>query len=325
MINRRKFLKLSALAVPALGSKELLSASPATPSDFQPLVISTWKFGFDANTAAWDVINNKGRALDAVEKGVMVTESSHNLSVGLDAYPDASGVVTLDACIMDEKSNAGSVAFLERVRHPVSVARKVMETTPHVMLVGAGAQEFAKTHGFVLEKQKLSAEAKEAYKKWKKEQAANAAKGHEKDHDTIGMLALDATGNLSGSCTTSGLAFKLRGRVGDSPIIGSGLYVDNEVGAATATGLGEMVMRICGAHTVVELMRNGMSPQEACKETIHRIVLKMPELSKLNQVGVLAVNKSGQYGAFSIQKGFSYAVCDHAKGNRIEEAQSYFE
>ncbi len=326
MINRRKFLQISAFTVPVLaGIKNLRAGSLHKQNSTKPLVISTWKFGYDANTAAWEILKNNGRALDAVEKGVNITEASHNLSVGLNALPDRTGHVTLDACIMDEKGKAGSVAFLERIKHPVSVARKVMETTPHVMLVGSGAQEFAVKNGFKLEKNKLSAEAKTAFDKWKKEQKELEKKGGEYNHDTIGMLAIDQSENLSGSCTTSGMAYKLRGRVGDSPIIGAGLFVDNEIGAATATGVGEMVIRICGAHTVVELMRQGHSPKDACKMAIERMASKMPEQAKANQVGFLALNKNGEYGAFALQKNFFYAVYDEKNGNRIEEAEYHFE
>jgi N4-(beta-N-acetylglucosaminyl)-L-asparaginase len=322
LINRKKFLRISALSIPVIAGLKSLKANAFTKKS--PLVISTWKFGFDANTKAWETLSTNGSALDAVEKGVNLTEASHNLSVGLDALPDRTGHVTLDACIMDEKGRAGSVAFLERIKHPVSVARKVMETTPHVMLVGSGAQEFALKNGFKLEKDKLSAEAKKNYMQWKEKQKVLQKQGRENNHDTIGMLAMDSNDNLSGSCTTSGLAYKLRGRVGDSPIIGAGLFVDNEIGAATATGVGEMVIRICGAHTVVELMRQGYSPKEACKMAVERLAKKMPDLSKENQVGFLAINKLGEYGAFSLHKNFHYAVCDSEKGNRIEEAEFYF-
>jgi len=323
-INRRNFIRISAFTIPMLSSLKTLKAG-VSPEAKKPLVISTWKFGFDANTEAWEILKYNGKSIDAVEKGANLTESSHNLSVGLGALPDRTGHVTLDACIMDENGKAGSVAFLERIKHPVSVARKIMELTPHVMLVGSGAQEFALKNGFKLEKNKLSAEARIEYKKWKIKQKELEKQGNENNHDTIGMLAMDSAQNISGSCTTSGLAYKLRGRVGDSPIIGAGLFVDNEIGAATATGLGEMVIRICGAHTTVELMRQGYSPKEACKMTIERIVKKMPELSKDNQIGILAVNKNGEYGAYSIQKNFHFAVCDLEKGNRIEESGYYFQ
>ena len=290
-----------------------------------PIVISTWDAGLDANKAAWKVLNGGGRALDAVEEGVKVTEASRSCCVGLNANPDRDGFVTLDASIMDESFNCGSVAFLERIKHPISVARRVMEKTPHVMLVGSGAQQFAMAEGFQLEEQKLSPDAQEAYDKWLKKSEYKPVinienqKGHgpfaptqlengEWNHDTIGMVAMDANGNLSGSCTTSGMAFKMRGRVGDSPIIGSGLFVDNEVGACTATGQGEDVIRISGSHTVVELMRQGLPPEQACKKAIERIVRIKKDKAKEIQVAFLALNKKGEVGAYAIQKGFSYAI-----------------
>lgn len=273
----------------------------------KPVVISTWDAGLEANKAAWNVLSKGGRALDAVEQGVMVTEASQNCCVGLGANPDRDGYVTLDACIMDDKFNCGSVAFLERIKHPIAVARRVMEKTPHVMLVGIGAQKFAVSEGFPLEEEKLSPQAKSAYENWLKKSEYKPVPNVE-NHDTIGMVAMDASGNLSGSCTTSGMGFKMRGRLGDSPIIGAGLFVDNEVGAATATGQGEDVIRMCGTHTVVELMRQGLSPEAACKKAVERIYKIKGSKSKDIQVGFLAINKKGEFGAFAIQKGFTYAV-----------------
>ena len=314
MINRRKFIHTTAFtSFASLFSKNNWSSfSPVTVKD-KPVVISTWDTGIEANKAAWEILKNKGRALDAVEKGVMITEASENCCVGLGAYPDRDGFVTLDACIMDEFFNCGSVAFLERIKHPISVARRVMEKTPHVMLVGSGAQQFAIEQGFPLEEQKLSPDSQKVYDDWLKKSAYKPTinienKGRQSNHDTIGMVAMDANGNLSGSCTTSGLSFKMRGRVGDSPIIGAGLYVDNEVGACTATGVGEEVIRISGSHTVVELMRQGLSPEAACKKAIERIIKIKKEKVKDIQVAFLALNKKGEVGSFAIQKGFSYAI-----------------
>ena len=292
----------------------------------KPVVISTWDAGLKANKGAWEILGKGGRALDAVEAGVMVTESEQSCCVGLGANPDRDGFVTLDACIMDEHSNCGSVAFLERIKHPISVARRVMEKTPHVMLVGSGAQQFAVAEGFPLEEQKLSEDAQKSYDQWLKKSEykpviniENSKKEHgpfapaqlengDWNHDTIGMVAMDAKGNLSGSCTTSGMGFKMRGRLGDSPIIGAGLFVDNEVGAVTSTGQGEDVIRICGSHTVVELMRQGLSPELACKKAVERIMRIKGEKAKEIQVAFLALNKKGEIGAYAIHKGFSYAV-----------------
>jgi len=305
----------------------------------RPLVISTWPEGINANQAAWQVLNNNGKALDAVEKGVMVTEASINCCVGLGANPDRDGYVTLDACIMDELGNCGSVAALERIMHPVSVARRVMEKTPHVLLVGEGAQKFAIAEGFILEEQKLSGSATKAYKDWlinsEYKPVINIESGHgpfapaflpngDRNHDTIGMVAIDAMGNLCGSCTTSGMGFKMRGRVGDSPIIGAGLFVDNEIGAATATGTGEEVIKICGTHLVVELMRQGNLPEMACRKAVERIVKRDKAKAKEIQVGFIAINKQGQYGGFCLQKGFSFAVCYANDKNFLVDAKSYF-
>src|SRR5678815_1981949 len=327
MIDRRKFIHTSAFtSVAALWAQKL----PATPLQEivtgKPVVISTWDAGIAANKGAWEVLSKNGKAIDAVEKGVMVTEDSQNCCVGLGANPDRDGFVTLDASIMDDKFNCGSVAFLERIKHPISVARRVMEKTPHVMLVGAGAQQFAVAEGFPLEEQKLSENAKKAYENWLKKSeykppAINVEnkQGHgpfapailengEWNHDTIGMVAMDSFGNLRGSCTTSGAGFKMRGRVGDSPIIGAGLYVDNEVGACTATGQGEDVIRVAGSHSVVEGMRQGLSPEAACKKVIERIVKIKGTKAKDIQVAFLAVNKKGQVGSFAIHPGFEYAI-----------------
>jgi len=306
----------------------------------KPVVISTWDAGLNANKGAWAILGKGGRALDAVEAGVMVTESEQSCCVGLGANPDRDGFVTLDACIMDEFANCGSVAFLERIKHPISVARRVMEKTPHVMLAGSGAQQFAVAEGFPLEEQKLSSDAEKAYKEWlikseykpvinienKKSTSFVPARlqSGEYNHDTIGMVAMDTNGNLSGSCTTSGMAFKMRGRLGDSPIIGAGLFVDNEIGACTATGQGEDVIRISGSHTVVELMRQGLSPEAACKKAVERIIKIKKEKAKEIQVAFIALNKKGEVGAFAIQKGFSYAI----KTNSMEKlinSKSYYQ
>ncbi len=274
-----------------------------------PIVLSTWIHGLEANRAAWEVLNKGGKAIDAVEAGVKVTESDiTNRSVGIGGRPDRDGHVTLDACIMDEQSRCGSVAFLEGVAHPISVARAIMEKTQHVMLVGDGAKKFALEQGFKTIKTPLP-EVKKDWKKWKEENKDLFVKpriNHE-NHDTIGMIAMDKFGNLSGACTTSGWAYKMHGRVGDSPIIGAGLFVDNEVGAATASGLGEAIIRIAGSHTVVELMRHGYSPQKACEEAVNRIISKHKDLTNL-QCCFLAIDKDGNVGAHSVYAGFNYAL-----------------
>lgn len=322
--KRRKFLKLGLIGA-ALGLVEPLKAGSLFSGRIEnkfngPIVISTWNHGLAANAAAWSVLENGGKAIDAVEKGVKVTEADRtNRSVGIGGMPDRDGHVTLDACIMDENSNCGAVGFLEGIDHPISVARAVMDKTQHVMLVGEGAKKFALEQGFGKIKTPIP-EVKEEYKKWKKENKDLFKKpeiNHE-NHDTIGMLALDKDGNLSGSCTTSGWAYKLHGRLGDSPIIGAGLFVDNEVGAACATGLGEAVIRIAGSHTVVELMRQGHSPMEACKLTVERIISKHSDLTNL-QCGFLALDKNGNVGAYSVYNGFNYALKTNS-GERLVDA-----
>ena len=289
----------------------------------KPVVLSTWRFGIQANEEAWKVLSQGGKALDAVEKGVRLVEDDPNeRSVGYGGRPDRDGRVTLDACIMDEKANIGSVASLEHIKNPISVARAVMEKTPHVMLVGDGALQFAVSQGF--EKiNLLTPESEKEWKDWLKTSEYKPVVNIE-NHDTIGMIALDEHGNLSGACTTSGMAFKMHGRVGDSPIIGAGLFVDNEVGAATATGHGEEVIRTCGSHLVVELMRQGKSPQQACEEAVKRIYKNFVNQNrnvKDTQIGFIAINKMGEYGAYALQKGFQFAV-KTANSNNLKDSLS---
>ena len=320
MFTRRKFIGHSALGSAAafFGSLSLNSCTDGNATQAQgsntliPTVISTWDFGAKANEEAWKILGSGGKALDAVEQGVRLIEADEeNLSVGFGGLPDRDGRVTLDACIMDSNGGAGSVCALEHIMHPVSVARAVMEKTPHVILVGEGALEFALAQGF--EKQDLLTEkARRKWVEWLKK-AHYEPKINVELHDTIGMLAVDQAGNIAGACTTSGLAFKMRGRVGDSPIIGAGLYVDNEVGGAAATGLGEVVLKSLGSFLIVELMRSGKSPQEACKEAVSRIIEKQKNYKEF-QVGFIAVNKSGETGAFSIQPGFNFALKNSVQG-----------
>ncbi len=330
-MNRRNFLQLSALAAP------LFSFKNGVANNTKPIVVSTWDSGMPVNAAAWKILSANGKSIDAVEAGAVYIEDQINCCVGLGGYPDRDGIVTLDSCIMDEKANCGAVAGLERIKHPVMVARKLMEKSPHVLLVGAGAQQFALENGFILEPQVLSKEAEKAYKNWlqkseykpvinienKKENGPFAPAFFEDgsaNHDTMGLVAMDAAGNLSGAVTTSGMAFKLHGRVGDSPIIGAGLFVDNEVGAATSSGVGEEVIRICGTHLVVEYMRMGYSPELACKKAVERIVKRNRKKAKELQVGFLALNKKGKYGAYAIQKGFVFSVRSGVE-NRIIPAK----
>ena len=318
-MSRRNFLKTSALGVgglllakctSAINEKTINPEITAIAPITKPIVISTWNHGLAANKAAWEILEKDGTALDAVEAGVRVTESdANNRSVGLGGNPDREGKVTLDACIMNHENECGAVAFIQDIEHPISVARKVMEETPHVMLVGKGAYDFAISKGFE-HKDLLTPEAKESWLKWKESDAQKKPEINSENHDTIGMLAMDAEGNISGSCTTSGWAYKLHGRVGDSPIIGAGLFVDNEVGGACATGMGEAVIRIAGSATVVELMRQGKSPNEACQLAVERIIKKHKDIKGL-QVGFLAINKNGEVGGYSVYAGFNYAQKDN--------------
>ena len=306
--NRRDFIKTSAIG--AVGLTVIAcqaSESAAQVSSTKPVVISTWNHGIAANAAAWSILNSGGKAIDAVEAGVRVTESDPTgQSVGLGGRPDMSGEVTLDACIMNEKGDCGSVAYLKNIEHPITVARMVMERTPHVMLVGDGAKEFAISQG-IPEIDLLTEQSKKDWENWMESERKVLPKINVENHDTIGLLALDANGDLSGACTTSGAAWKMKGRVGDSPIIGAGLYVDNEVGGATATGWGEAVIRAVGCFLVVEFMRQGHSPQKACEMAVERVISKNPDWKEI-QVGFIALSKNGTYGGYGIQPGFDYAV-----------------
>ncbi len=288
----------------------------ATSKVTKPLVIATWKTDLAVETAA-QVLEKGGSALDAVEEGCRIEEANEKgQSVGKGGLPDRDGDVTLDACIMDSKGNYGAVLGVKNIKHVISVARKVMEDTPHVMLVGEGAKKFAISKGF--EPEDLLTEAsKKAWEKWKETSEYKPIINIE-NHDTIGMLAIDKKGDISGACTTSGLAYKMAGRVGDSPIIGGGLFVDNEIGGASATGLGEEVLKTVGSFLIVELMRQGRTPQEACEEAIGRIVNKPGKNFKDFQVGYIAVNKQGETGAYSIHEWFSYNVYKDKENKNIK-------
>ena len=319
-MKRRNFIKVGAAG---LASPILLAVNKDMKvNKNNPIVISTWSHGIPANEASIKVLEKNGSALDAVEAGVRVTEAdAENQSVGLGGRPDSEGNVTLDACIMDSDGNAGSVGFLQNIKHPISVARKVMEETDHVMLAGKGALKFALKNGFKRENL-LTEESRKGWLEWKKNKRIKESWGPNDDHDTITSLAQDNDGNLSGACTTSGLAYKLHGRVGDSPIIGAGMYVDNEVGAAGATGVGELVMKTCGSFLVVELMRQGYSAMDACNEAVNRIVKQEGGKTKL-QVGYIALGKDGSIGYASIQKGFQYALYKE-RVNKLFDVKSIF-
>ncbi len=309
----------------------------------KPIVISTWKHGLAANEVAYGIMAEGGNSLDAAEEGVKVSENDPTvLSVGFGGLPDCEGRVTLDAAIMDWNARIGSVISVENIKNPVSLARMVLENTEHTILAGDGALAFALKNGFKPESL-LTEESIKRFWEWKASGATKPQEIHTDDflkkeklsrinddgnHDTIGLVAMDADGHISASCTTSGMAWKLHGRVGDSPIIGSGLYVDGEVGGASSTGRGEETIRACGSFLIVELMRNGHTPTEACKLACERVI-RLNHLSDLNrdhiyQVGFIALNVKGEYGAYSVRKGFQYAVMDEG-GNKLCNSESYLD
>lgn len=346
MLNRRKFIQASAASSVALMINKIIAGKTGlNPTKGNPIVISTWGANTSANKTAWDILAKKGKSLDAVVNGVQVPEADpRDNSVGYGGLPDRDGKVTLDSCVMDESGNCGAVMALEHIMHPVLIARLVMEKTPHVQLVGEGALKFALSQGFKKENL-LTPESEKIWKEWLKtskydpgdtirefeKSIKDQNPGHQElpypwpmaglNHDTIGMVALDYNADLAGACTTSGMAFKMHGRVGDSPIIGAGLFVDNEVGAASATGVGEEVVRICGAHTVVEAMRQGLNPDAACREAVRRILKIRGPKAREVQVGFLALDKKGRHGGYAIQKGFNYCVSTW-EGTKVVEANS---
>jgi len=336
--TRRQFLATSSIA---LGATAPGLCTSDAPNPTRPLIVSTWPFGKASNDEALRVLTKGGSILDAVEHGIKVTElDTKNRSVGISGSPNAAGVVQQDACIMHGPGHqAGSVAAIEGIIHPISAARRVMEKTPHVMLVGDGARMFAiegiihpisaarrvmeKTphvmlvgdgaRMFAIEEglKSIDVDSSKLHEAWRKERASKkqaVQKRSKGDHDTIALLVLGSDGNIAGGCSTSGWGGKLPGRVGDSPIIGSGLYIDNEVGAAGATGLGENVMRHCASFMVVDFMRQGLHPQEACLRAIHRISRIDPLATEDLAINFVALDKKGRYGAAGTGTGFKYSV-----------------
>jgi N4-(beta-N-acetylglucosaminyl)-L-asparaginase len=305
MVTRREMLGIMAGSVSAMA---IAPNSFGCDSVAESVIIATWPFGVDACRESYRVLGLEGKEpIDAVEAGIQVTEADvTNRSVGIGGLPNADGVVQLDACIMNDRQKSGSVAGLKGFAHPISIARRVMETTKHVMLVGEDAAQFAAKHGF--EKADMPVpEAKKAWQEWKEKQSAEAL-DIEKNHDTIALLVCRADGKLAGGCSTSGLAFKLPGRVGDSPIIGSGLYVDGRVGAAGATGIGENIMRYCGSFLAVEFMRAGASPEEACRKVIERIADGEQKPPSELHINFIAVDKNGVWGAAGTDGDFQYGL-----------------
>lgn len=351
-MERRKFLQLPLAAVPLIAAKGALAQTakqikvgriPTALKVKLPVAVSTWDSGMTANAGAWPILKGGGSALNAVEAAGIAIENEPSCCVGLQAWPDRDGKVTLDSSIMNGNGDCGAVSYLERIKHPVSVARKVMELTPHILLSGSGAQQFALDNGFTLESDELSDEAKKEWQEWLRRSKYKPEINIENrkkisqiippyrfddgsfNHDTMATLAIDKGGKLAGMVTTSGMAFKMRGRVGDSPIIGAGLFVDDEVGGAVSSGVGEEVIRICGTHTVIEQMRLGRTPQEACREAIRRIVRRDPEKTKEMQVGFVAVSRKGEIGAFSIQKDFTFSITNAEFPNgEVMRSNSWF-
>jgi isoaspartyl peptidase/L-asparaginase-like protein (Ntn-hydrolase superfamily) len=311
-MDRRDFIKSTTAAglatSAAIGQR---ADSSATKLAARPAFIATWPFGKPACELALSTVQNGGSFLDGIEKGIgLVEANAGNASVGIGGIPNANGAVELDACIMSGPGHtAGSVAAVQDILHPISLARRVMEDTIHVMLVGEGAKQFALENGFA-ETDLLTDNQRDNYERWKKEQSDKPNKVDEDNHDTIAMLGVDENGNMFGGCSTSGWGFKIPGRVGDSPIIGSGLYVDNSIGGAGATGVGENVMRFCGSFLVVEYMRNGASPTEACQKTIERIAEMDPKSIAELDINFIALNKAGEFGAAGTSKGFRYSFAN---------------
>lgn len=292
--------------------------------------ISTWPFGVGANDAALNALGGGATLLDACIAGVTVVERDPAVtSVGRGGFPNAAGRVQLDACVMDgPTAGCGAVAALEGIITAAAVAKRVMEKTRHILLVGDGARRFAVEQGFPID-ELLTPRARRAWETWRRENPPGRAPGPAHPplpwrtyHDTIGLLGLSPSGDMAGVCTTSGLAYKLPGRVGDSPLIGHGLFVDQDVGAAAATGVGEEVIRICGAHTVIEMMRAGKTPQRACEEACKRIVYT--NRKRRGSVDVppdafIAVDKRGAVGAAAVHgRYFRYAVSRHGKTQLLD-------
>lgn len=327
----------SALALGALGTAGLAATTARAQGAAPAVLVSTWDFGAAANAAGLQAMRQGGSALDMVEAAAKVAEAdTTNSSVGLGGLPDREGRVTLDAVVMNHQGDIGAVLALEDVVHAVSVARRVMERTPHVMLAGPGARDFAVEQGFPTQSL-LTPEAERAWRDWLTESRyapransenddwRNRMPGGPLDHDTIGVLGMGPDGHMAGACTTSGMAFKMRGRIGDSPIVGAGLYVDDEVGAATGTGVGEDIVRVAGSHSVVEALRAGLDPTAACRRVIERLARLRGERVAASQVALLALDRQGRAGGFALQPGFTYAVTTAAGDTRIERAGSLFD
>lgn len=325
--TRRSFISKTTLGLVGLSITKLAEANNIFGELSFPIALTTGKHGLMVNEAAWEILSGGGYALDAVEAGIRLAEADPGInSVGYGSFPDSRGKITLDACIMNDRGDAGSVAFLQCIKHPVSVARQAMEKTPHGMLSGKGAEFFAFDNGFKKEKL-LTNEMRRRWRKWKKgeqgtgEEHRNEAMPEE-DFDSIGMLAIDEKGRLCGACSAGGAPFMMHGMVGSSSIFGAGLYIDGEVGGAVAAGSVELIIKNLCAFMVVEFMRSGMSPEEACNAVIARIVKKNPDNTNL-QIGFIALTRSGETGAASLHPGFNYAIKSKST-SILREAGSWF-
>lgn len=323
-ISRRAFVKTSAVAGTGLLIKQPSADSlfGAINKSASPITVSTWDNTLRSNEKTLELLLKGANSLESIEQGIMVAENDEtNSTVGYGGFPDEDGIVTLDACIMDWNGNAGSVAGVENIRHVISLARTVMQKTDHVMLVGAGAKKFALENNFK-EENLLSDKAKAAWEEWKKKKIKDNHRVNRNNHDTIGMLAIDNEGKLSGGVSSSGMAWKIHGRVGDSPIIGAAIFVDSEIGGAVATGNGEWVMRTCGSFLIVEKMREGYSPQEACRIAIERIA-KLNKKNEEIQIGYIALRKNGDIGAYSLYPNFTYCMASNKIENKSYKSAFY--
>ncbi len=319
-MKRRDFVKAGSIATGGLllnplTSQELFAGKTKTYS--WPIAVTTWSPNLNSTQIAYKKLTEGFNSLDALETGIRVTEDDPNdTSVGYGGLPDEDGIVTLDAAVMDWNGKAGSVAAIENIKNPISVAKLVMQKTKHVMLAGDGAKKFALENGFK-EENLLTEKSKQIWLEWKAKHPHGENRVSSENHDTIGMLAIDKAGNMSGGVSTSGLAFKIHGRVGDSAIIGASMFVDNEIGGAVATGNGEFVMRTLGTFLIVEKMREGYSPQKACEIAIKKIS-KIAQKEEDIQIGYLALNKKGELGAFSLKKNFSYCLASQKEVKAYE-------
>ncbi|MEM7310335.1 MAG: isoaspartyl peptidase/L-asparaginase [Planctomycetota bacterium] len=265
----------------------------------RPILLTTWPFGDPANRAAWPALAAGGASLDAVEAVCRHVELDPAVeSVGYGGLPDSSGSVTLDGVVMQSPSRCGAVCAMTRTRHPVTVARRVMEATPHVLLAGPGADAFARDQGLP-DEDPLAPEARTKWEAW-----VRAGRPPGGGHDTVAALGIDAAGVLSGACSTSGRAWKLPGRVGDSPLPGHGLYVDPERGAAAATGDGELIQGLCSTFLAVDAMGRGATPLDALVEALERI-RAAHVLAPEAQVGMIALRPDGAVATAALRPGYA--------------------